>query len=74
MKKFALMAVLALEMAVCGCGNSTPQNTTNTEAKGNWEAQLTGGTDQAALLNFVTAFADRFLTCRRLTCTPACST
>ena len=56
MKKFALMVLLALEMAVCGCGNSTNSNTTNTEAKGNWEAQLTGGTDQAALLNFVTAF------------------
>jgi hypothetical protein len=56
MKKLALMALLALEMATCGCANSTNPNTPNTEAKGNWEAQLTGGTDQAALLNFVTAF------------------
>jgi hypothetical protein len=56
MKKLALAALLALEIAVCGCGNSTTPNTTNTEAKGNWEAQLRGGTDQAALLNFVTSF------------------
>jgi hypothetical protein len=56
MKKLALMVLLALEMVVCGCGNSTPSTVTNTQAKGNWEAQLTGGTDQAALLNFVTTF------------------
>lgn len=57
MKKLALAAMLALELAVCGCGTSggTP-DTTNTQATGNWEAQLTGGTDQASLLNFVTSF------------------
>lgn len=56
MTKLALIALLALEIAVCGCGNSTPSTTTSTEAKGNWEAQLTGGSDQTALLNFVTTF------------------
>ena len=57
MKKLALVAALALELAVCGCGatNNTP-TVTNTQATGNWEGQLTGGTDQASLLNFVTTF------------------
>jgi len=57
MKKFALTVLLALEMVVCGCGNSTPTNVTNTQANGNWEAQLTGGSEQTALLNFVTTFS-----------------
>jgi hypothetical protein len=57
MKKLALVALLALELTVCGCGTSgAPSNTTNTQATGNWEAQLTGGTEQASLLNFVTTF------------------
>lgn len=57
MKKLALVALLALELVVCGCGTSgAPPTTTNTQATGNWEAQLTGGTDQASLLNFVTTF------------------
>jgi len=57
MKKLALVALLALELAVSGCGTSgTPSDTTNTQATGNWEAQMTGGTDQASLLNFVTTF------------------
>ena len=57
MKKLALVALLALEFAVCGCGTSgSPNSFTNTQATGNWEAQLTGGTDQASLLNFVTTF------------------
>ena len=57
MKKLALVALLALELAVCGCGTSgTTPTTTSTEATGNWEAQLTGGTDQTSLLNFVTTF------------------
>lgn len=57
MKKLALVALLALEFAVCGCGTSGSPNTfTNTQATGNWEAQLSGGSDQASLLNFITAF------------------
>ena len=57
MKKLALLIALALELAVCGCGSSTPSTTTSTAASGNWEAQLTGGKEQASLLNFVTAFS-----------------
>lgn len=56
MKKLAILALL-LELAVCGCGNNTTTTTTTTSATGNWEAQLTGGTGQASLLNFVTAFS-----------------
>lgn len=57
MKKLALVVLLALEIAVCGCGaTNNNSTTTNTEATGNWEAQLTGGTDQTSLLNFVTTF------------------
>ncbi len=57
MKKLAVVVVLALELAVCGCGaTNNTSNTTNTQATGNWEGQLTGGTDQASLLNFVTTF------------------
>lgn len=57
MKKLALVSLLALELAVCGCGTSNNNSTTtNTQATGNWEAQLTGGIDQASLLNFVTTF------------------
>ena len=57
MKKIVLPLLLALELVVCGCGTSgTSSNTTNTQATGNWEAQLSGGTDQASLLNFVTSF------------------
>lgn len=56
MKKLALL-VLLLELAVCGCGNNNTTTTTTTSATGNWEAQLTGGTGPASLLNFVTAFS-----------------
>ena len=57
MKKLALLAVVAVELAICGCGASNnTSTTTNTQATGNWEAQLTGGTEQASLLNFVTSF------------------
>ena len=58
MKKLACLIVLALELAVCGCGSNTiAPATTNTSTTGSWEAQLTGGTDQASLLNFVTFFS-----------------
>src|SRR3984957_7445060 len=58
MKKLAFLMVLALELAVCGCGSSTSApTTTNTATTGNWEARLTGGADQASLLNFVTSFS-----------------
>jgi hypothetical protein len=58
MNKLAILIVLALELAVCGCGSSNTTNTTtNTSTAGNWEAQLTGGTGQASLLNFVVEFS-----------------
>jgi len=55
MKKFAILAVLALQLAVGGCGN-TPTNTVTTTTSGNWEAQLIGGTGPTSQLNFVVAF------------------
>ena len=58
MKKLALLVLLALEISVCGCGNSTtPSTTPNTSTSGNWEVQFTGGTAEASKLDFVTAFS-----------------
>ncbi len=58
MKKLAVLVVLALELAVAGCGTNTTQSTTpGTVTNGSWEAELTGGTEQASLLNFVTTFS-----------------
>lgn len=58
MKKFAILLVLALELAVCGCGTHTIANTVpSTTTSGSWQALLTGGVGQASLLNFVTAFS-----------------
>jgi hypothetical protein len=56
MKKFAILAMLALELAVCGCGRSTPLNTVTTTTNGGWEAQLLGGTGPSSQLNFVASF------------------
>jgi hypothetical protein len=58
MKKLAFPMVLALVVAISGCGSTTLAPTTNnTESPdGNWGARLTGGADQASLLNFVTSF------------------
>lgn len=57
MKKLAFLTLLALAFAISSCGNSTPTNVTNTTTSGNWAAQLTGGTSNASLLNFVTQFS-----------------
>jgi len=58
MKKLAILFAVALELAVCGCGNSTPTSTiTTTASSASWEAQLTGGTGQSSLLNFVVTFS-----------------
>ena len=57
MRRLAILVLLALEFAVCGCANNTPSTVTNTATSGNWEAQLinpSGG--QATLLNFVVSF------------------
>jgi hypothetical protein len=56
MKKLAILMVLALELAVCGCGTTPPSTITNTQTTGNWEAHLIGGTGAASQLNFVTSF------------------
>jgi len=56
MKKLAILALLALELAVFGCGSSTPKNSTTTTANGNWESLLNGGVGSASQLNFVTTF------------------
>ncbi|HUA13697.1 MAG TPA: hypothetical protein VMG31_00260 [Verrucomicrobiae bacterium] len=57
MRKVVILSLLALELAVCGCGsNPTPTNVISTTANGTWEAQLTGGVGQASLMNFTTSF------------------
>jgi hypothetical protein len=57
MKKLAFLTLLALAFAISSCGNTTPTNVTNTQAAGNWEAQLTRLTGDATGLSFVTAFS-----------------
>lgn len=58
MKKLALLFVLALELAVGGCGTSPNTSTTTfTSTNGLWEAVLLNGTGQASLLNFIVTFA-----------------
>lgn len=57
MKKLAFLALLALSLAVYGCGSSTLNTTlTNTTTIGNWEAHVDGGLGAASQLNFVTGF------------------
>jgi len=57
MKKLAVLALLALEMMVSGCGTTTNgTTTTTTSASGKWQAVMAGGDGQAGALNFVTAF------------------
>lgn len=58
MKKLGILLLLALQIAVCACGSSPINNSiNNTATSGNWEAILTGGIQQASLLNFVTSFS-----------------
>ncbi len=60
MKKLAILLAVALEIAACGCAtNNTNQNSTiaTTANGGFWQAQLSGGTGQASLLNFNVAFS-----------------
>ena len=59
MKKFALLALVALEIMVCACGTSTNSSTitTTTSASGNWQASLVGGRGQSGALDFVTTFS-----------------
>jgi hypothetical protein len=58
MKKLALLALVALEICVCGCGNNAPNSNIITQAgSSNWEATLSGGEGQDTLLDFVTTFS-----------------
>ncbi|HUO24726.1 MAG TPA: hypothetical protein VMU61_03610 [Candidatus Aquilonibacter sp.] len=57
MKQLAVVVLLALELAVLGCGSSTPTNTAPTAASGTWQAVLVGGSGEASTLNFVTTFS-----------------
>lgn len=59
MKKLVILLVLALEVAVFGCGNNTNTSTILTQTtNSNWEAQLTGAPGgQASQLNFVVTFS-----------------
>jgi len=56
MKRFAVVALLALELTLGGCGGSSTTNTATTTASGTWQAVLTGGVGEAATLSFVTEF------------------
>jgi hypothetical protein len=56
MKKFAMLVISALLLAICACGGGAPPNTITTTASGEWEAQLLGGTGPTSLMSFVTAF------------------
>jgi hypothetical protein len=55
MKKLAILLVLALELAVCGCGTTPPATVINTSTNGLWEAKILGGSE-ASLLGFTTTF------------------
>jgi hypothetical protein len=56
MKKFAILSMLALELAVLGCANNTPNQELHTITNATWEATLSGGLAQASLMNFTTTF------------------
>ena len=56
MRKLFILALIALEIAVGGCGTHTPNTTVTTSAGGNWQAILLGGQGQSGTLDFVTAF------------------
>jgi hypothetical protein len=53
MKKFAILLVMALEVALGACAYNAPRQQAITSTAGNWETQLINGTGQASLLNFV---------------------
>lgn len=57
MRAFAILLLIALGLAVYGCGNNNPPNAVETTTSGNWEATLTGGTGPAANLDFVINFS-----------------
>jgi hypothetical protein len=56
MKKFAILGLLMLELALSGCG-STSQTTAATDTSGVWQAVMSGGAGEASALSFVTKFS-----------------
>ncbi len=52
----SLMALLAIAAVLASCGSNDIQELPTSSISGNWEAQLTGGTQGAAALNFITNF------------------
>jgi hypothetical protein len=59
MKRLAflsLLALLAIAAVLSSCGSNQIQELPTSSISGNWEAQLTGGTQGAAALNFITNF------------------
>jgi predicted small secreted protein len=57
MKKLATIALLGVGMWLSSCASNTVAVPPRTGAGGNWEAQFTGGTGQAALIDFVSNFS-----------------
>jgi hypothetical protein len=56
MKKLAIIVLLALATLLANCGSRTVAQQNLTGTGGNWEAEFTGGTGDAALLAFTTQF------------------
>jgi hypothetical protein len=55
MKRLAIVALLAFELMISGCG-STTKTVTQTAASGTWQAAITGGVGEASALNFITSY------------------
>ena len=63
MNKLAVVVLLALGLGVLACGTSpSTSNNVTTTTNGNWEAQLTGGSQQTSLMNFVVTFSVTYTT------------
>lgn len=63
MNKLAVVVLLALGLGVLACGTSpSTSNNVTTTTNGNWEAQLTGGSQQTALMDFVVTFSVTYTT------------
>jgi hypothetical protein len=56
MKKLAIIALLGLATLLANCGSRTVSQQNLTGTGGNWEAEFSGGTGDAALLAFTTQF------------------
>jgi hypothetical protein len=57
MRNVAFIILLALGLAVYGCGNNNPPNAVTTNTNGNWEALLSGGSGPSSQLDFVINFS-----------------